>query len=60
MPKHRPAEAPEAAVEKAIGDRGAAGTREMGKGMGALKQIAGLDMKAASAQVREALAKLEE
>ncbi len=31
----------------------------MGKVMGALKQIPGVDMKAASAQVKEALAKLE-
>ena len=60
LPKALSAEATAAAVIKAIADSGAAGTREMGKVMGALKQIAGLDMKAASAQVREALAKLEE
>ena len=60
LPKALSAEATAAAVNKAIADSGAAGTREMGKVMGALKQIAGLDMKAASAQVREALAKLEE
>lgn len=46
-----------AAVEKAIADSGAAGPQDMGKVMGALKQFSGLDMKAASALVKEILAK---
>ncbi|MEE8433497.1 MAG: GatB/YqeY domain-containing protein [bacterium] len=60
LPKALSPEAAAAAVQKAIADSGAAGTRDMGRVMGALKQIPGVDMKAASAQVREALAKLEE
>ena len=59
LPKALSPEATTAAVQKAIADSGAAGARDMGKVMGALKQIPGVDMKAASAQVKEALAKLE-
>lgn len=59
LPKTLSPEETAAAVKKAIADSGAAGSRDMGKVMGALKQIPGVDMKAASAQVREALAKLE-
>lgn len=59
LPKTLSPEETAAAVQKAIADSDAAGSRDMGKVMGALKQIPGVDMKAASAQVREGLAKLE-
>ena len=59
LPKALSPEATAAAVQKAIAGSGAAGARDMGQVMGALKQIPGVDMKAASALVKEALAKLE-
>ena len=59
LPKTLSPEATAAAVEKTIADCGAAGARDMGKVMGALKTIPGVNMKAASALVKEALAKLE-
>lgn len=58
LPKALSAEATAAAVAKAIADSGAEGPGDMGKVMGALKGVPCLDMRAASNQVNEALAKL--
>lgn len=59
LPKALGTEELQAAVAKAIADSGAAGPRDMGKVMGALKAVPGVDMKAASGMVKEALARLE-
>jgi uncharacterized protein YqeY len=55
LPKAMDAEAQDAAVRKAIADTGAAGVKDFGKVMGALKQVSGLDMGAASARVKALL-----
>jgi hypothetical protein len=49
-------EALEAAIRKAIAASGAAGPKDMGKVMAALREVPGIDMKAASARVKELLA----
>lgn len=56
LPKALEGEALEAAIRKAVADSGAAGPKDMGKVMAALREVPGVDMKAASARVRELLA----
>ncbi len=48
----------EAAIQTAIGETQAAGPKDMGKVMGALRQVQGLDMGSASARVKELLAEM--
>lgn len=55
LPKALDAGALDAAIAKAIVDSGAAGPKDMGKVMAALRQIPGVDMAAASARVKEKL-----
>ena len=55
LPKALTGDALEAAIRKAIADSGAAGPKEMGKAMAALKDVPGVDMKQASARVKEIL-----
>jgi len=59
LPEKLGGEALEAVVRKAIADSGAAGPQDMGKVMGALRQVPGVDMGAASARVKALLAKGE-
>ena len=55
LPAQMSAEAMEAAIRKVIADTGAAGPQDLGKVMGALKKVPGLDMGAASARVKALL-----
>ncbi|HKI99314.1 MAG TPA: GatB/YqeY domain-containing protein [bacterium] len=55
LPKALSAEETEAAVRKAIADSGAAGPKDMGKVMAALRQVQGVDMSTASARVKALL-----
>lgn len=48
----------EAAIQSAIAGAQAAGPRDMGKVMGALRQVQGLDMGSASARVKELLGEM--
>jgi hypothetical protein len=56
LPKALDAKALDAAIAKAIVDCGAAGPKDMGKVMAALREVPGVDMAAASARVKEKLA----
>jgi uncharacterized protein len=55
LPKGLDAAATEAAVQQAIATTGAAGVKDFGKVMGALKKTPGLDMAVASARVKALL-----
>jgi len=55
LPRALSAEELDAAVRKAIADSGAAGPKDMGKAMAALRGTPGLDMAAASARVKALL-----
>ncbi len=55
LPKALDPAALQAAIAKAIMDSGAAGLQDMGKVMAALRAVPGVDMKAASALVKEKL-----
>ena len=55
LPRALSPEAQEAAVRKAIAQAKAAGPKDLGKVMGTLRQVPGLDMAAASARVKALL-----
>ena len=55
LPAQLGPEAMEAAIKKVIADTGAKGPQDLGKVMGALKKISGLDMGAASQRVKALL-----
>lgn len=55
LPEALEGEALEGAIRKAIADTQAAGPRDMGKVMAALRQVPGVDMATASGRVKEVL-----
>ena len=59
LPKALEAEELEAVIAKAIAEANPSGPRDMGKVMAALREVPGVDMKAASARVKERLQALE-